>query len=160
MSALAKGCWPQLKIQPGSWPCAPRGQVGLVGHSLGSVILFDILSTPVEEGGGLALDFVPCQYIALGSPLGCFLSVAGVSLRDRLESMKPCHFAQVTAPCGGLGERPGQLDAPLPEAGRRPPVLIHLPLRCAWHSQVFHPNDPGACVLAADPKTCGFLCLR
>jgi uncharacterized cupin superfamily protein len=73
-----------------------NGSVALVGHSLGSVILFDLLSAPTE--GGRRLDFSPKQYIALGSPIGCFVSVTGANLRERLATMQGCSFAHIFHP--------------------------------------------------------------
>ena len=49
---------------------ARNARVALVGHSLGSVICFDLLSAR-------ALGFTPAALVALGSPIAVFVSVAG-----------------------------------------------------------------------------------
>lgn len=55
-----------------------EGAVSIVGHSLGSMIVYDLLST----GGGTlrqpALDFTVDAFFAIGSPIGAFLLSRGV----------------------------------------------------------------------------------
>ncbi|EEB05201.1 phospholipase [Schizosaccharomyces japonicus yFS275] len=55
------------------------GEVSLLGHSLGSVILFDILARQGDEGEHkkYALDFKVTNFFALGSPLGLFQMLNG-----------------------------------------------------------------------------------
>ena len=65
---------------------ANGGRVSLIGHSLGSVILFDILSSQQQQqssSGGwfhgpadfMHLDFNPFAFVSMGSPVSFFLSV-------------------------------------------------------------------------------------
>src|SRR5699024_1374486 len=76
------------------------GQVALVGHSLGSLILFDLLSSQMPSKSGAAtgstsansadqspeaayyqrmqLSFSPVAMFALGSPIPVFLAVRGI----------------------------------------------------------------------------------
>lgn len=53
------------------------GKCTIVGHSLGTVIIYDVLSAQgrADLPDHLRLSFEPTAYFALGSPLGLFLSV-------------------------------------------------------------------------------------
>jgi hypothetical protein len=73
------------------------GKVSIVGHSLGSVIGFDLLSSQYPDVGGtlheesikpLQFEFPVENYFALGSPIGVFnlLRRKSISARDDLES--------------------------------------------------------------------------
>ena len=63
------------------------GQIVLLGHSLGSLICFDLLSRPLDctasqhdpphhDAADLSVNISAC--VALGSPVGCFLALRGV----------------------------------------------------------------------------------
>ena len=56
---------------------ADGGKVVLLSHSLGALILFDLL---VARKLVEPLGCRPAAFVALGSPLGCFLSLRGVRL--------------------------------------------------------------------------------
>lgn len=64
-----------LRAEPNG-RCA-NARVSVVGHSLGSVIAYDVLSGfGVEEGG--ALEFEVDSYFLWGSPLAAFISIADI----------------------------------------------------------------------------------
>ncbi|KAG5176298.1 DDHD domain-containing protein [Tribonema minus] len=75
-----------LQLQPG----LDEKAVGIVGHSLGSVIGFDLLQAQSGDGALLLgranmdmevkvprLDFAPSLFVGCGSPLGMYLTIRG-----------------------------------------------------------------------------------
>ncbi|ETV75361.1 hypothetical protein, variant 6 [Aphanomyces astaci] len=59
-----------------------QGQVSIMGHSLGSVITYDLLS--LQEDPLFRLAFDPDAYIAFGAPVGMFLALRGRGGGDTL----------------------------------------------------------------------------
>ena len=68
-----------------------NGPIVILGHSLGSLICFDLLddetdlatstaATPSPSLGTPALDFRPEAFVGIGSPVGCFASLRGAPL--------------------------------------------------------------------------------
>lgn len=50
--------------------------VSIVGHSLGSVIAYDVLTSPGNDNEGVKLEFQVDSFFLWGSPLAAFLSIA------------------------------------------------------------------------------------
>ncbi|ETW06371.1 hypothetical protein, variant 1 [Aphanomyces invadans] len=63
-----------------------QGKVSILGHSLGSVITYDLLSAQHATHGDatLHLDFHPDAYFAFGAPIGLFLALRGRGHGDTL----------------------------------------------------------------------------
>ncbi|RNA10694.1 SEC23-interacting isoform X2 [Brachionus plicatilis] len=59
-----------------------RGKISLIGHSLGSLILFDLLSTFMNEPTESNFEFKVDNFFAIGSPIAFFLTTRGVNLAD------------------------------------------------------------------------------
>ncbi|KAL1593929.1 hypothetical protein SLS60_010662 [Paraconiothyrium brasiliense] len=124
-----------------------NGKISLVGHSLGSAIMFDILcqqkdprSKPsmsskarraTEEG--VKLNFEVEDFYALGSPIGLFQMLKGRTIAAR-------RSASYVAP-----ETPASpLDDPFLAESEHNPVndfIISSPL-CKQLFNIFHPTDP------------------
>lgn len=69
------------------------GKVSIIGHSLGSVIAFDLLSSQYEDGqlherqlDELQLDFPVDNYFAIGSPIGVFNLLRRKAIAGRNDS--------------------------------------------------------------------------
>jgi len=137
-----------------------NGKVSLIGHSLGSAIMFDILckqdphvhnaksNPPGKDLHHLQLDFEVEDFYALGSPIGLFQMLKGRTVAARKKAG------------GGEGrERPTttstddpMFDAP-PLASKKPSpsskgtpatpfdVTVSSP-KCAQIFNIFHPTDP------------------
>lgn len=124
-----------------------NGKISLVGHSLGSAIMFDILcqqkdpkSRPSQSSKsrrateeGLKLDFQVEDFYALGSPIGLFQMLKGRTIAARPS-------ASYVPP-----ETPGSpLDDPFlaeAEQSRISDFTISSPL-CKQLFNIFHPTDP------------------
>jgi hypothetical protein len=125
-----------------------KGKVSLVGHSLGSAIMFDILCIqreakaksssqsskhhrPTEEG--LKLDFEVEDFYALGSPIGLFQMLKGRTIAARPSTS----FVPPNTPGTPL-------EDPFSAAGDRNPtfdITTSSPL-CKQTFNIFHPTDP------------------
>ena len=57
-----------------------QGQVSIIGHSLGSLVVFDILSRQNEH----ALDFDVTNYFSIGSPVGVFKLIQKTKIGPQL----------------------------------------------------------------------------
>lgn len=71
------------------------GSVALVGHSLGSLILFDLLSSQAQDQQPVQypnyqLPFRPNALFALGSPIPVFMAVRGVETLDPKYQLPTC----------------------------------------------------------------------
>ena len=120
-----------------------KGEISFIGHSLGSIILFDILSgqvSPDTEGlsddarSGPAgtgqpsvtyptLDIQPSALFALGSPIAMFLSVRGVDTLGPHFSLPTCPaIFNIFHPFDPIAFRIEPLL--LPFLGSHPPVTI------------------------------------
>jgi hypothetical protein len=125
-----------------------KGKVSLVGHSLGSAIMFDILcnqkveslsrkssrtSRGKEEHHSLHLDFEVEDFYALGSPIGLFQMLKGrtIAARQSLEG------APAQTPFGDRLSDPflSSQDSGLFEITTSSP-------KCRQIFNIFHPTDP------------------
>ena len=132
-----------------------EGKVSLIGHSLGSAIMFDILAEqaenlhPIERAArhhqpqpkDLKLKFEVDSFFCLGSPIGLFQMLKGRKIAGRANPNK------VT-----LDGLPDNLDDPFSESpySKLPPhavsdaqrdALVSAP-KCRQLYNIFHPTDP------------------
>lgn len=123
-----------------------KGRVSLVGHSLGSAIMFDILCIQRDAAKtrtgkqrrlteeGLKLDFEVEDFYALGSPIGLFQMLKGRTIAARPASA----FVPPETPATPL-------DDPFsPTAAERDhafDITTSSPL-CKQTFNIFHPSDP------------------
>jgi hypothetical protein len=115
-----------------------KGKISLVGHSLGSAILFDILCRHPDDRPGIVreknelppLDFPVENFFALGSPVGLFQMLKGRTISARFISDDV-----VSSP---LGEFP---QSPFDGKGSVDPYPVSSP-KCAQVFNIFHPADP------------------
>ncbi|CAL1155229.1 unnamed protein product [Cladocopium goreaui] len=102
--------------------CNPdfRGQIFLVGHSLGGVILWDIVTEK-------RLSFTPSALFTLGSPLGVFLHTAhGVAGAENMrEKLGKVPFFNIFHPLDPVAYRVEPLL--LPELTAEPPAPVEEP---------------------------------
>ncbi|KAF2640104.1 DDHD-domain-containing protein [Massarina eburnea CBS 473.64] len=125
-----------------------NGRVSLVGHSLGSAIMFDLLcqqkdpkakasqtSNKVRRAteDGLKLDFEVEDFYALGSPIGLFQMLKGRTISAR----PPASYAAPETPASPLDD-PFSRDA---ERNAATDAVISSPL-CKQLYNIFHPTDP------------------
>lgn len=126
------------------------GKVSLIGHSLGSAIMFDILCKqdrrPKAKRRGdqsLQLDFPVEDFYALGSPIGLFQMLGGRTIAARAAEM-----SQHTR----VGSDLGSMEDPMFGAPTKKPVApspghiqgenpVSRP-KCAQIFNIFHPTDP------------------
>ena len=134
-----------------------NGRVSLCGHSLGSAVLFDILSRQTdpqsvmsqtsndadkdssEKDDNLQLDFACENFFALGSPIALFQMLKGRSIAARPKSQ---HSVPAQSPLD-----PDSLEATKPEEQQGPQNCHTLPddvssPKCDRFFNVFHPTDP------------------
>lgn len=126
-----------------------EGKVSLVGHSLGSAIMFDILCIqrdpklrldpqsskyrrPTEEG--LKLDFEVEDFYALGSPIGLFQMLKGRTIAARPSNA----FVPPETPATPLDDPFSPTTA---ERNQAFDVTTSSPL-CKQIFNIFHPTDP------------------
>ncbi|KAF2147254.1 uncharacterized protein K452DRAFT_4209 [Aplosporella prunicola CBS 121167] len=124
------------------------GKVSLVGHSLGSAIMFDILCNQKDEQAqkerhrhhqrhrsedqGVKLDFEVEDFYALGSPIGLFQMLSGRTIAAR----------------GTHAEPPIATSDPFlddPAAATAHPPLLDITTsspKCERVFNIFHPTDP------------------
>lgn len=127
-----------------------NGKVSLVGHSLGSAIMFDILCRQEDEttemprgkhrratDDELKLDFEVEDFYALGSPIGLFQMLKGHTITGRSST----NFVPP--------EKPGtRLDDPFPSPpGQGNASTNHIEIatsspKCKQIYNIFHPTDP------------------
>ncbi|KAL6711634.1 hypothetical protein ACN47E_004568 [Coniothyrium glycines] len=126
-----------------------KGKVSLVGHSLGSAIMFDILclqKDPRARSGphsskhrrhteeGLKLDFEVEDFYALGSPIGLFQMLKGRTIAARPTSA----FVPPQTPASPLDDPFAATEA---EADHTFNITTSAPL-CKQVFNIFHPTDP------------------
>ncbi|GAB7360478.1 hypothetical protein MBLNU230_g8429t1 [Neophaeotheca triangularis] len=127
-----------------------NGKVSMIGHSLGSAIMFDILCSQEQHKQGkskkdhpLMLDFEVSDFYALGSPIGLFQMLKGRTIAARaptsdrgrqLRSMQDPFLADPTASTG----RPKGPKLP----DEVPSDLSVSSPKCAQIFNIFHPTDP------------------
>ncbi|KAF2821717.1 DDHD-domain-containing protein [Ophiobolus disseminans] len=126
-----------------------KGKVSLVGHSLGSAIMFDILciqkDASMRSGShtskhrrhteeGLKLDFEVEDFYALGSPIGLFQMLKGRTIIAR--PSKPITIPKTP---GDLLDDP--FSATAEEQSHTFDITTSSPL-CKQVYNIFHPTDP------------------
>lgn len=126
-----------------------KGKVSLVGHSLGSAIMFDILcwqkdskSKPTSHSGkhrrhteeGLKLDFEVEDFYALGSPIGLFQMLKGRTIAARPSTA----FVPAKTPGFALDD---PFSANPEEQDHAFDITTSSPL-CKQVFNIFHPTDP------------------
>ena len=148
-----------------------KGQVSLMGHSLGSAILFDVLCRQAEtpgragptdaarkrplldraksstigpqQSGGLDLDFPVDSFFCVGSPIGLFQMLKGRTIAARQPPVSSNRSQD-----GDLSqERPTFSERSTSASTGKLPSPQHLPLtvaspKCAQLYNIFHPTDP------------------
>ncbi|KAF2878012.1 DDHD domain-containing protein [Massariosphaeria phaeospora] len=124
-----------------------HGKVSLVGHSLGSAIMFDLLCQQKTKQSNkprrgteepLKFDFEVEDFYALGSPIGLFQMLKGRKIEART-FMPPSSFVPAQTPASPL-------DDPFSEDSQEKreqafDVTISSPL-CKQLFNIFHPTDP------------------
>lgn len=124
-----------------------NGRISLVGHSLGSAIMFDILcqqkdprTRPAQSSKGrrateegVKLDFEVEDFYALGSPIGLFQMLKGRTIAARPSAS----YVTPETPASPLGD-PFSAEA---ERDRVNDFIISSPL-CKQLFNIFHPTDP------------------
>lgn len=124
-----------------------EGKISLVGHSLGSAIMFDILcqqkdarskSSQPSKGrrateDGVKLDFEVEDFYALGSPIGLFQMLKGRTIAARPSTS----YVVPETPASPLDD-PFSTDA---ERERINDFIVSSPL-CKQVFNIFHPTDP------------------
>jgi hypothetical protein len=125
-----------------------NGKVSLVGHSLGSAIMFDILCQQKDPSSrsqsqssrarrateeGLKLDFEVEDFYGLGSPIGLFQMLKGRTIAARPSTA----FVPPETPASPLDDP----FSPEPERDRAFDITTSSPL-CKQIFNIFHPSDP------------------
>ncbi|KAA8893513.1 DDHD domain-containing protein [Sphaerosporella brunnea] len=116
-----------------------KGKISLVGHSLGSAILFDILCRQPDDRPGAPpqknelppLDFPVENFFALGSPVGLFQMLKGRTIAARSISEEV-----VTSPLSEYSHSPFDGKA---TADHSYPISSP---KCVQLFNIFHPADP------------------
>lgn len=127
-----------------------KGKVSMIGHSLGSAIMFDILCSQEQHKQGMSkkdhplkLDFEVSDFYALGSPIGLFQMLKGrtigarpsTSQRGRTAASTEDPFLAGPSTANNRGK-----GAKLPE--EVPSDLSVSSPKCAQIFNIFHPTDP------------------
>ena len=122
-----------------------KGKVSLLGHSLGSAVMFDLLcnqrldSNPVRSkqqktGPSMQLDFEVEDFYALGSPIGLFQMLKGRTIAAR--QTPNLKIAQTPFP--GTTVDP---FSTAPASSGYSDIFTSSP-RCRQLFNIFHPTDP------------------
>lgn len=127
-----------------------NGKVSMIGHSLGSAIMFDLLcrqgrkpTRPRKDKHPMKLDFEVEDFYALGSPIGLFQMLKGrtITARDPINRSRNTSATMDdpmldSAALGGGGKRPtpniDELTGEMPVSSPK----------CAQVFNIFHPTDP------------------
>ncbi|KAI9877391.1 MAG: hypothetical protein M1830_004041 [Pleopsidium flavum] len=142
-----------------------KGKVSLIGHSLGSAILFDILSRQKEpskhpgpgshkhltanrdrdDTGSLSLDFDVDGFFCLGSPIGLFQMLQGRTIAGRrgsnaMRSQNPTEPDARDDPFLGPSSRDARRRASI-ENSNILTIATSSP-KCQELYNIFHPTDP------------------
>ncbi|KAG5368546.1 putative phospholipase C20G8.02 [Yarrowia sp. E02] len=104
-----------------------RGKVSVIGHSLGSVISFDVLSNDMtcpgmENNNTDGLEFPVENYFMMGSPVGLFKILEGNSIR---------HF-----------DAENHKNNLIADETKFQPSLNYLSPNVKYLYNIFHPSDP------------------
>jgi hypothetical protein len=128
-----------------------NGKVSLIGHSLGSVILFDILcrqraaptSSRRKDEQHLQLEFEVEDFYALGSPIALYQMLGGRTIASRqatevrTSSMDDPMLGGAPISSSASKRRSQDLTAG-PDFGENP---VSKP-KCSQMYNIFHPTDP------------------
>jgi hypothetical protein len=129
-----------------------KGRVSLVGHSLGSAIMFDILclqenqetqprgKTPRKGEASMKLDFEVEDFYALGSPIGLFQMLKGRTIAARQSgaaSQKPAEPSSAAF----LDATPSSTENLLGMGTQNSDLPVSSP-KCRQIFNIFHPTDP------------------
>eukprot|EP00929_Paragymnodinium_shiwhaense_P066751 TRINITY_DN33530_c0_g1_i1.p1 TRINITY_DN33530_c0_g1~~TRINITY_DN33530_c0_g1_i1.p1 ORF type:complete len:662 (+),score=228.65 TRINITY_DN33530_c0_g1_i1:184-2169(+) len=98
-----------------------QGDVFLIGHSLGGLIVFDMLRRGEAEHGA-KLDFTPSALFTLGSPTAMFLHCAGDTVEPGYKLPGGTRFFNLFHPLDPVAYRMEPLLAP--EMAALPPVQV------------------------------------
>lgn len=124
-----------------------KGKVSLAGHSLGSAILFDILSEQENDksavaksrsgvkDAGLKLDFSVEDLFCFGSPIGLFQMLKGKTIAGRENSEKmtlDSYRESINNPLE---------DSTSPRKPSSSEAIVSSP-KCRQLYNIFHPSDP------------------
>ncbi|TKA30497.1 hypothetical protein B0A50_02725 [Salinomyces thailandicus] len=133
------------------------GKVSMIGHSLGSAIMFDILcrqgqeihpsKTHRREQHALKLDFEVEDFYALGSPIGLFQMLKGRNIVARIKEDAQRRRATTSMEDPLLDMPPlasaRQNSSPLGTMGMTPPSEVPTSSpKCSQVFNIFHPTDP------------------
>jgi hypothetical protein len=125
------------------------GKISMIGHSLGSAIMFDILceqgrkqARPRKDKHPMKLEFDVEDFYALGSPIGLFQMLHGRAITAREQEVR-------LRPTGTSTDDP-MLDASALGGGKRATpnlddLVGEMPVsspKCAQVFNIFHPTDP------------------
>lgn len=126
-----------------------NGKVSLVGHSLGSAIMFDLLCQQREEKArgerhkhhrrseDLKLDFDVEDFYALGSPIGLFQMLSGKTIAARISQSKLHPDTQMQT------DDPFLTDPSRPSSSKESHFEITTSSpKCQRIFNIFHPTDP------------------
>lgn len=128
-----------------------NGKISMIGHSLGSAIMFDILceqgreqARPRKDKHPMKLDFDVEDFYALGSPIGLFQMLHGRAITAREPDMRPRDTSAATddpmLDAASLGGGKGKRATPnLDDLVGEMPVSSP---KCAQVFNIFHPTDP------------------
>jgi len=125
------------------------GKVSMIGHSLGSAVMFDILceqrqpgSTGRRDKQKLKLDFEVEDFYALGSPIGLFQMLKGrtIAARDQGTGSGQANSSAIDDPMLSA-------DAPRKTTGLSSNGLMGTDVptsrpKCSQIFNIFHPTDP------------------
>ncbi|KAM0720899.1 hypothetical protein Q7P37_003184 [Cladosporium fusiforme] len=127
-----------------------NGKVSMIGHSLGSAIMFDLLcrqgrkdTHPRRDKHPMKLDFEVEDFYALGSPIGLFQMLKGRNITGREQTIRSRNTSATmddpmldTSALGGSGKRQtpniDELTGEMPVSSPK----------CAQVFNIFHPTDP------------------
>jgi hypothetical protein len=126
-----------------------NGKISMIGHSLGSAIMFDILceqgrkqARPRKDKHPMKLDFDVEDFYALGSPIGLFQMLHGRAITAREQDLRPRNTGTTTddpmldsSSLGGGKRATPNLDDLVGEMPVSSP-------KCAQVFNIFHPTDP------------------
>ena len=142
-----------------------KGKVSLVGHSLGSAIMFDLLcrqkssersvaaplnkrngrrvssAKPKDEENELALDFDVEDFYALGSPIGLFQMIEGRTIAGRRAMVNTDTDSPIDAHAAKDAYR--RVSSSTVSADSALLSTLSSP-KCAQVFNIFHPTDPVA----------------
>lgn len=129
------------------------GKISMIGHSLGSAIMFDILCRQDQDAhankrhrkdstAALQLDFEVEDFYALGSPIGLFQMLKGRNIvaRDQTESRRRAMTTPMDDPMFDVPSSRKTTSASM-GASIESDIPASRP-KCSQIFNIFHPTDP------------------